>query len=309
MQTSCVYSQPNSLHSNEGAESLNSDFTVKSSGNVIKTSCSHDYFYPHLQVVEASGSKPTSSYRAENADNFVFNSGVASPRKRTARSEITKVHYDKVDISEISSLSSSKPSKANVYTEEVYNLELHSPTVSKTNMVAHCNENQSLSVSLHNVAQIQPVSMCKAKCSVITVKADRADYIEKEPSYSHYSEKLITLGMPTDDISPIEPVSVQMSESAVKRVCYETVQHEENMLVFSCNSVAFQDYFTDRKNNHQLNRTMHGDALWSGSKVTISSDRCVFKWSDRLHAASMQWDPGIKGWKSHSDNILNMLTA
>ena len=127
--------------------------------------------------------------------------------------------------------------------------------------------------------------------------------------FSHYSEKHITLVMPSDDIRLIKPVSVQMSELAVETVCYETVRYEENMLVFSCNSVAFQDYFTDRKNNHQLNRTMHGDALWSGSKVTISSDRCVFKWSDRLHAASMQWDPGIKGRKSHSDNILNMLTA
>ena len=308
MQTSRVYSQPNSLPSNEGAESLNSDFTVKSSGNVIKTSCSYDYFYPHSQVVEASGSKPTSSYRAENADNFVFNSGVASPRKRTARSEITKVHYDKVDISEISSLGSPRSCKANVRTEEVYSMELHSPTVRKSQTVAHCNENQSISVSLHNVAQIQPVSMCKAKCSVITVNADRADYQENE-IYSCYSEKRITLVMPSDDIRLIKTVTVQVSELAVDTVCYETGQHKENMIDFPCNSVAFPDYFTNRKNNHQLNRTMHGDALWSGSKVTISSDRCVFKWSDRLHAASMQWDPGIKGWKSHSDNILNMLTA
>ena len=220
------------------------------------------------------------------------------------RSKITKVHYDTVDVSEISSIGSSKPSKANVCTEEVYSLELHSPTVSKTNMVAHCNENQSLSVLLHNVAQIQPVSMCKAKCSVITVNADRADYREKEPSYSHYSEKHITLVMPSDDIRLIKPVSVQMSsELAVKTVCYETGQHEFQDMT------SFQDYYTDWKNNHHLDNTMHGDALWSVSQVTISSDRCVFKWSDRLHAASMPWDPGIKGRKSHSDNILNMLTA
>ena len=177
-------------------------------------------------------------------------------------------------------------------------------------MVAHCNENQSLSLSLQIVAQIQPVSICEAKCSVITVNADRADYQVKKPSNSFYCEKQETLGVPTDDISPIESVSVQMPELAIETtVCYETVQSEENMFVFSCNSVAFQDYFTDRKNDHQLDRAMHGDGLWSASQVTISSDRCGFKWSDRLHTASMPWDPGIKGRKSYRDEILNMSTA
>ena len=122
-------------------------------------------------------------------------------------------------------------------------------------MVAHCNENQSLSVSLQNVAQIQPVSICEAKCSVITVNADRADYQVKKPSNSFYCEKQETLGVPTDDISPIESVSVQMPEMVIETtVCYETVQSEENMFVFSCNSVAFQDFFTDRKNDLQLDK-------------------------------------------------------
>ena len=65
---------------------FNSDFLVKSRGNVIKTSCSDNYFYPNSLVVEVSESRSTSSYRA---DNFVFNSGVAPPRKRTMRSIIS----------------------------------------------------------------------------------------------------------------------------------------------------------------------------------------------------------------------------
>ena len=68
---------------------FNSDFLVKSSGNVMKTSCPDNYFYSNSLVVEASESRSTSSYRAENADNFVFNSDVAPPRKRTMRSIIS----------------------------------------------------------------------------------------------------------------------------------------------------------------------------------------------------------------------------
>ena len=45
---------------------------------------------------------------------------------------ISKVHSDIIDIGEINSSGSSKLSEANVCKYEVYSLELHSPTVSKT---------------------------------------------------------------------------------------------------------------------------------------------------------------------------------
>ena len=189
-------------------------------------------------------------------------------------------------------------------------MELHSPTVRKSQTVAHCNEKQSLKVQTQNAAQIQSVPVCKADHSVETVCYQTVCYEEEVPSFVHCSQNQMLLSMPTEDINLTEPVSIYiMPELIVETVSYETTQYEESLPGFSYIPAVIEDYCTI-KNNYPADRKMHGDALWSMIRqITVSSTRYATQWSDRLLTASIPWDPGIKGRKSHSDNILNMLTA
>ena len=130
----------------ECSELQNQNFNIKtvSRTNTDRLSCSNNMtnFYPHLLDVEASLDelhvKCMPAVATHCTDHVLYHSvsGVASPETNVAKSEISVVEYDAVEIEEMSVFGScdEQYSYPNICVAEVTEMELCSPHVVNTHM-------------------------------------------------------------------------------------------------------------------------------------------------------------------------------
>ena len=170
----CYYDNANKIY--ECSELQNQSFNINTVSQTKKDqlSCNNNTmtnFYPHLLDVEASIDelhvKCMPAVATHCTDNILYHSvsGVASPETKVAKSEMTVVQYDTVEIEEMSVFGScdEQYSYPNICVAEVTEMELCSPNVVNTHM-ALCNIEMEVSPA---VSVNESVSLFSSVSSIL----------------------------------------------------------------------------------------------------------------------------------------------
>ena len=154
----CYYDNANKIY--ECSELQNQSFNINTVSQINTDQLSYNNntmtnFYPHLLDVEASIDelhvKCMPAVATHCTDNILYHSvsGVASPETKVAKSEMTVVQYDTVEIEEMSVFGSydEQYSYPNICVAEVTEMELCSPNVVNTHM-ALCSVEMEVSPAI-----------------------------------------------------------------------------------------------------------------------------------------------------------------
>ena len=186
----------------ECSELQNQSFNIKTVSWTNSDGLSYDNntmtnFYPHLLDVEASIDelhvKCMPAVATHCTDNILYHSvsGVASPETKVAKSEMTVVQYDTVEIEEMSVFGScdEQYSYPNICVAEVTEMELCSPNVVNTHM-ALCSIEMEVSPAIsvnESVSLISSVPSILPDITVAQVEYQSSCDFDEQPAIITYS--------------------------------------------------------------------------------------------------------------------------
>ena len=223
----CYYDNANKIY--ECSELQNQSFNINtvSQPNTDQLSYNNNTmtnFYPHLLDVEASIDelhvKCMPAVATHCTDNILYHSvsGVASPETKVAKSEMTVVQYDTVEIEEMSVFGScdEQYSYPNICVAEVTEMELCSPDVVDTHM-ALCGVEVAIlpGISVNDSVR----SLSQVQCFVPDIEVAKYEYQFSSDSNEHPA--VITASYPITIISrSVKPVNV--SDCDTQSQCTQT---------------------------------------------------------------------------------------
>ena len=181
-------------------------------------------FYPHLLDVEASIDelhvKCMPAVATHCTDNILYHSvsGVASPKIKAAKSEMTVIRYDTVEIEEMSVFGSCDEQYyyPSICVAEVTGMELCSPNVVDTHM-ALCSVETEISPAVSVNESVR--SLFQVQCFVPDIEVVKYEYQFSSDSNEHPA--VITASYPITIISrSVKPVNV--SDCDTQSQCTQT---------------------------------------------------------------------------------------
>ena len=214
----CYYDNANKIY--ECSELQNQSFNINTVSQTNTDQLSYNNntmtnFYPHLLDVEASIDelhvKCMPAVATHCTDNILYHSvsGVASPETKVAKSEMTVVQYDTVEIEEMSVFGScdEQYSYPNICVAEVTEMELCSPNVVNTHM-ALCSIEMEVSPAIsvnESVSLFSSVPSILPDITVAQVEYQSSCDFDEQPAIITHSVSYISRS--------VKPVSVRSCDT------------------------------------------------------------------------------------------------